>query len=301
MRSLLTNSPPLSESDFPAAYIAADKTSLKGQQRFLRATRIRLVAVLAAAVLGALTTVQDVSRLAAILSAVSFGLAFVVEMYLWRTRPDRAWYDGRAGAESAKTLTWRFVVGGRPFEKDERSDTQTEKLFLDRLHEVIGALKSVPLVGSAPATAQITDRMRELRSRPLGERKQAYLDWRIGDQQSWYAAKASANEKQGNRWTLLLAGLEGTALLAAILLAAGAFRIDLLGVAATAIGVAVAWMQAKQYQGLASAYSVACLELAEIRSRGISVTKEADWAEFADQSEEAISREHTLWRASRGA
>ena len=259
------------------------------------------MAVLAAAVLGALTTVHDVSRLAAILAAVSFGLAFAAEMYLWRTRPDRAWYDGRAGAESAKTLTWRFVVGGRPFEKNERSDAATEKLFLDRLHEVIGALKSVPLVAPAPLAAQITDRMRELRSRPLNERKQVYLEWRIGDQQGWYAAKASANEKQGNRWTLLLAGLEGSALLAAILMAVGAFRLDFLGIAATGIGVAVAWMQAKQYQALASAYAVACQELAEIKSRGASVKKEEDWAEFADQSEEAISREHTLWRASRGA
>lgn len=297
----MMNSPPLTESDFPAAYVAADRTSLKGQQRFLRATRIRLVAVMAAAVLGALTTIQEVSRLAAILAAVSFGLAFVAEMYLWRTRPDRAWYDGRAGAESAKTLTWRFVVGGRPFEKDERSDAEAEELFLDRLHEVIGALKSVPLVAPAPVPTQITDRMRELRSRPLNERKRVYLDWRIGDQQDWYAAKASANEKQGNRWTLLLAGLEGSALLAAILMASGAFRIDFLGIAATAIGVAVAWMQAKQYQALASAYSVACQELAEIRSRGAYVKEEGEWAEFADQSEEAISREHTLWRASRGA
>lgn len=301
MCSLLRSSPPLSESDFPAAYIAADETSLTGQKRFLRATTTRLVAVMAAAVFGGLTTVEDISRPAAILTALAFGLAFVVEMFLWRTRPERAWYDGRAGAESAKTLTWRFVVGGRPFEKNERSESETEKLFLDRLREVIGALRSVPLVASAPGATQITDQMRVLRSRPLDERKQAYLEWRIGDQQSWYATKASVNEKQGNRWTWVLTGLEGAALLGAILMASGAFRFDFLGVAATAIGVTVAWTQAKQYQALAAAYSVACQELAEIRSRGASVEEEDEWAEFADQSEEAISREHTLWRASRGA
>jgi hypothetical protein len=232
---------------------------------------------------------------------MSFGSAFVVEMYLWRTRPERAWYDGRAGAESAKTLTWRFMVGGRPFEKDERSEEEVETLFLDRVREVIGALRSVPLVASVPAATQITDRMRELRSRPLDERRQAYLDWRIGDQQGWYAAKAAANEKQASRWTLLLTALEGTALLTAILMASGAFQFDFLGVGATAIGVAAAWMQARQYQTLAAAYSVAAQELAEIRSRGDLVKEEESWAEFADQSEEAISREHTLWRASRGA
>ena len=50
---------------------------------------------------------------------------------------------------------------------------------------------------------------------------------------------------------------------------------------------------------LATAYAVAHHELGLIASRIDEIAAEADWARFVDESEEAISREHTLWRASR--
>lgn len=36
-----------------------------------------------------------------------FIAALLVELWLWPVRPDKAWYDGRAVAESAKTLAWK--------------------------------------------------------------------------------------------------------------------------------------------------------------------------------------------------
>ena len=40
-------------------------------------------------------------------------------------------------------------------------------------------------------------------------------------------------------------------------------------------------------------------ELAAISGQVDWAATEAEWAHFVDQAEEAISREHTLWRASR--
>ena len=49
---------------------------------------------------------------------------------------------------------------------------------------------------------------------------------------------------------------------------------------------------------LASAYEVASQELAVIGAHGDWASDEPAWAHFVDQAEEAISREHTTWRAS---
>lgn len=290
----------LTGADFPAAFNAAERTSSEGQRRFLIATRFRLGAVLAAATFGALISVQDVSRLAAILAAVSFGIALVAELYLLRDRPDRAWYDGRAAAESAKTLTWRFSVGGRPFGKEDVSDEDAETLLLERLREVVAGLKSIPVVAAVPGTDQISATMRAVRRLSLNERKQEYLTGRIQDQRDWYASKAIQNERSAKRWMVALSFLEAGALTCAVLLASQTLSFDLLGIAATAVAGGAAWIQTKQYQTLASAYAVASQELAEISSRGARVNSEGDWATFVEHSEEAISREHTTWRASRG-
>jgi hypothetical protein len=80
----------------------------------------------------------------------------------------------------------------------------------------------------------------------------------------------------------------------------GAVRADLLGIVAAAIAVVAAWMQTKQHETLGRAYSVTAQELAAVRTDWEADRNEDEWAAFVDEAEEAISREHTLWRASRG-
>jgi hypothetical protein len=54
--------------------------------------------------------------LAAVATVVALVGAVIVEIWLLTDRPEQAWYDGRALAESAKTLAWRFAVGSAPFD-----------------------------------------------------------------------------------------------------------------------------------------------------------------------------------------
>jgi len=68
--------------------------------------------------------------------------------------------------------------------------------------------------------------------------------------------------------------------------------------ASALVGAGAAWVQTKQHQNLASAYEVASQELAVIGAHGDWASEEPAWAHFVDQAEEAISREHTTWRAS---
>jgi hypothetical protein len=290
--------PGMAESEFPALYRAADQNSLAGQRRFLMATGLRLAMLITAAVFGLFTWRTGGADWAGIGAAVAFGVALLSELYLLQERPDRVWYDGRAAAESAKTLTWRYLVGGDPFGKTSQSDRDAEQLLLDRFTQIARDLKGVHLVPVSGRIGQLSDVMQQHRVLPLDARRELYRRGRIQDQQAWYAGKARWNERRATRWSLALAALEALGLAGAVLKATGTVQVDLLGLAGALVAAGVAWAQAKQHQTLASAYAVASQELATIGARITRPSTEQEWAHFVDQAEDAISREHTLWRAS---
>jgi hypothetical protein len=94
--------------------------------------------------------------------------------------------------------------------------------------------------------------------------------------------------------------LEVAGVIGGALKAFGWISFDLLGVLAAAAGSVMAWIEAKQHRNLATAYGIASQELAAIASELPTLNGEERWAAFVGRAEEAISREHTLWRASRG-
>ena len=288
----------IDESDFPALYHTADRNSLDGQRRFLTATQLRLVMLVVAAVFGLITWRRGRADLAAVIAGAAFSAALLAELYLLRRRPDRLWYDGRAAAESAKTLTWRYLVGGNPFGLTEVSEEEAERLLLHRFRQIAGELRGAHLVPISDAADQIGPALRRVRSLPLEERRALYRSGRIDGQHAWYRGKARWNERRATQWSLVLTGLEALGLGGAVLKAMGTFGFDLLGLASALVGAGAAWVQTKQHQNLASAYEVASQELAVIGAHGDWASEEPAWAHFVDQAEEAISREHTTWRAS---
>lgn len=120
----------ISEAEFPASYRAADRCAQLGQQRLLVATRLRLAALVAAALFGALSLESGRVDLAAFGAATALIVALVTDVYLLTVRPDRHWYAARAMAESVKSLAWRYLVGGRPFDQGTRTGaTSTSSCF----------------------------------------------------------------------------------------------------------------------------------------------------------------------------
>jgi hypothetical protein len=289
----------VAESEFPPLYTAADRNSLDGQRRYLNATRLRLAMLVLAAAFGLFTWRTAGGDVAGIGAAVAFVVALLAELYLLQARPDRLWYDGRAVAESAKTLTWRYLVGGSPFGREELSDRDAERLLLERFRQIAGDLRGAHLVPVADLDEQLGPGLRRLRGLPLEERRQLYRRERIGGQQAWYARSARRNERRATQWSLVLTSLEALGLAGGVLKATGALGVDLLGLAGALVAAGAAWVNAKQHQALANAYAVASQELAAISGQVDWAATEREWAHFVDQAEEAISREHTLWRASR--
>jgi hypothetical protein len=287
-----------SRADYPALYLAASDKSRHGRNRFIRATAIRLIALITAAIGGAASWQVRGSDVFGWIGLISFLTAIGVESYILSTHPERDWYEGRAAAESVKTLTWRYVVGSSPFDLTLPSD-DVDKLFLRRLNEVLTDLGRLAIPPARPG-GQITSQMRQVRALPYKERKIAYAKERVQKQRDWYGKKAKENDRKAHTLLLLTLMFELGGVIGAALKAFGVLQVDLLGIVAAGASGLAAWSQTRQYWSNARAYSVATHELASIDSE-IGGVQEADWSQFVNDAEEAISREHTLWRASKAA
>lgn len=288
----------LTDADLPGLFAAADVSSLRGQRDYVNAVRLRLLLVIGAALTGVLTWKVGANHVdfAALGTAVALAATASVELYLKSTKPEELWYDGRALAESAKSLAWRFSVGGIPFAK-ESDDEPTERRFIDQIDKL---LLEAPTTAVSPLQRTVvTGQMRRLRAGDLATRRAAYLTARIGDQHTWYRNRAQRNGLLARRWRLSLLTIEVIGICAALGKAVGYITFDLAGVVAAIIAAGAAWIGLKQHSTLARAYTFAANELAIAAHRLERVDDEENWAKEVADSEEAISREHTMWRASR--
>lgn len=294
--------PSLPDADLPALYRAADRASMAAQRTYLRFVRADLALIVASAVFGscAASTVE-LRAVLAVLGATAFVAGLILTVLLMQMRPDRLWFGGRAVAESAKTIAWRYMMGAEPYRK-ELTDQEADRRFSEELRKLLRDRSGVAasLGGSAAAEQQITPRMREIRSEELPTRRRIYAEARIQDQRIWYAGKACSNRLASTRWLVLVAVTQ--------LFGAGAamarifwpdLGFDLASVLAAAAAAFLAWLQVKQHQSLAQAYGLAAHELGLIETQAGHAIAEEAFSSFVADAEAAISREHTMWVARR--
>lgn len=290
----------VSDADMPQLFLAADRASLDAQAAYLGRTRLRLLLLVAAGSAGvvSLQVGKGDVDVGALLGLGFFALALAVEATLWRDRPDKAWYDGRALAESAKTLAWKFAVGGDPFPVAKPMPEATALLQM-RLDDLGHQFRELEL--DAVDAPMVTAWMTLERGAPFDERRATYLRARLHGQKAWYAAKSAYNRRRARQWrtTLICLELGG----AALSLVEAVFRPNLLlpPILAAVAGAVVAWLETKQHDSLGRAYSAAVRDLASAETRLGLVDSEEAWAVEVADAEEAISREHTVWLASRSA
>lgn len=286
---------PLDDTDLPSFWRDADKASERGQKWALRYERLRLGGSILAACGAAFSLRAGQLDLAAAIILGGFILALLAEVASWTHKPDEQWYDGRALAESAKTLAWRYAVGADPFQVD-LDQRSAHDLLRERLTNIGNEVSGRITITTAEPL--VTPGMEALREATFEVRRHAYIKGRTEDQQKWYAKKAQFNRKHATRWRIALMSAEVIALVLAALRIFGGWDIDLAGVMAAAIAAGGAWVAVKQFSPLAEAYSMAAMELA-IQADRLKTTRESEWPLVAADAEEAISREHTMWLASR--
>lgn len=288
----------LTDADLSGLFESADAASNNGQRRYVKAIRLSLLLAVVAAITGVLSWTVGTRGidLAAFGTALALIGISVTELYVSSVRPADQWYDGRAVAESAKSLAWRYSVGGIPF-ATQSDEKETRRRFGDQMSRL---LADVPMTSIEPSQRPVvTERMAALRTSDLPARKAAYLRFRIDDQRKWYSRKAKQNGKLAVRWRTALLVIEALGIVAAIVKAFGFVHLDLAGIVAALIAAGTAWASLRQFSTLARAYTFAANELAIARDRLELTNDETSWAEEVADSEEAISREHTMWRASR--
>jgi hypothetical protein len=287
--------------ELPALYRASDKASITAQNQFVVLTSINLGLMLMAAIAGSLT-LSDTSMktMLAITSAILLTIGIFVTIIIRTTKLERVWYDGRAIAESVKTLAWRYMTGCDPYSIDLGS--KADEMFISSLHSLLVERKTfaAKLGSQYNREQQITDKMRIVRSLGTDERKRIYLSERIDEQRKWYSGKTEVNLISANRMFMGTIASQALAIIFAftIVVWQGSI-IKLTGVFTTLAAAFMAWTQMRRNEEQAQSYGLATQELNFIFEQSSQVRTEKELSTYVVNSENAISREHTMWLARR--
>jgi hypothetical protein len=292
------------EKDYPAVFLASDRASAEAQRKYLTVTRATLVLLVGGAGFAAASPVISIDYMKpafAVTSAALLAASLLLTLYLKAQKPEQLWYGGRAVAESAKSMSWRYMTGAAPYLVDLPA-TDADQKFVAALESIVKERKQLAFGfgGEFSKQPQISDRMRAVRAGTLAERKQEYLTERICDQRVWYGDQAKGNRSAENRYFGLVFASQLAALIAAVALVGWPeSNLRLTGFFASLASTLIAWLQLKQHKELAQSYSVAELELGFIEEKAQHISSEQEFSDFVSDAENAISREHTLWIARR--
>jgi hypothetical protein len=309
----------LTEAGLPPLYVAADRDAMRAQKRFFGLLRAELLLLAVGALVGLYSSLPtllpfipsfktDSFSLAGIaipalpysdlLAALLIAIALILRLWRFRTHPEDRWYEARAVAESARSVAWRYAVGGRPFDLSKDQDV-VDALARQRFGETLTVTPTYRPDAGAINAEQITPTMRTLRGQLPEVRREAYRISRIVDQRAWYERKAELNRTLAQRAHLIVIGLEALAVVAALLQALQIVPANTQAVITALIGGAIAWSQAKRFQDLSASYRLTAQESRKLEESAPRDPGEEAWAQFVDSAEEAFSREHNMWIATR--
>jgi hypothetical protein len=291
--------------DYPALFLAADLASLAAQRRHLLFTSAILMSLVLGAGLGALSGVISSAKSAksglAVATTALVSLSFVLTAIRRALKPEKLWYGGRAVAESAKSMAWRYMTGAEPYFISSPGP-EVDSKFISDLKSLVRDSDQLAVGVSSEYTdkPQISPRMREVRKQSLEGRKQTYLAQRISDQRRWYGKKARKSQTAESWYFVVILISQALALASgAYMISAPESKWNLVGVFSSLASALVAWLQVRRHEELAQSYAVAALELGFIEEQAEHVDADQEFSGFVGDAENAISREHTLWIARR--
>jgi SMODS and SLOG-associating 2TM effector domain 3/SMODS and SLOG-associating 2TM effector domain 1 len=283
--------------EYPALLDAADGAAASGQRWYFRLVKADLGLIVIGALSGGLSPLAPTgwTRVPAIVSAVTIGTGAVMRWANRTRKPNKAWFDGRAVAESVKTTSWRYMMRIDPFDAE---NGDSDRRFIADLREILLAGRDLQLIAAKANARQITESMLRVRSQPFETRRQVYLEMRIKEQIEWYSSRASFHRRRAQIFFVVGLGAELIALALAIVIAAVPGTLNLIGFFASLAAAATAFAQLQSHDELGRSYAVAAAELSLIQTL-IERCDESDFAESIKDAEGAISREHTMWIAKR--
>jgi conflict system pore-forming effector with SLATT domain len=323
-----SNSGALATSDLPPLFVAADRDAMRAQMGFFGLLRAELTLLAVGALVGLFAVLPAVFSFvpafktepfalagfsipalpyADLVSAALIASALILRLWRFRAHPEDRWYEARAVAESAKSVAWRYAVGGRPFDLSKDQAT-VDALARERFHETLTVTQSYRPDARAAEEEQLTPAMRAVRMQSAKARRETYRIGRIADQRAWYEGRAKLNHTLARRAHLAIIGLELLAVIAALLQALKIVPANTQAVLTALIGGGIAWSQARRYQDLSASYGLTAQETRKLEESYHQLEEafqqdpsDATWAQFVDSAEEAFSREHNMWISTRDA
>jgi len=284
--------------EFPSLFESADKASSSAQREYILLIKLQLTFLLLSTILSVFTVFYRGFLLFVVISML--GSLFFTYLIKIRKK-ERIWFDGRAVAESIKTLSWRYMMGAGPFKKTLSAE-EVDKLFIESIQNVLQERKNLSpfMVSNFEGGVYITSTMKEIRNLNYSQRLELYLQFRVQDQKKWYSDKCE-NNKKWEEWLFIASfSFQILAIVYIIFFFSQNWKINITSILSALATITITWLQVKQHQELAQAYGLAAQELSYIASISFSVTSEDRLSEYVNESENAISREHTLWVARRG-
>lgn len=284
------------EIKYPALFTSSDNYSIKAQENFKNLNRWTLLVLVVATVFSSVTQESWAiwtSTALIIISAILSTLMLVLKF-------EKGWYEGRAVAESIKTLCWKFMTGARPFSINI-DETEAQNLLIENFKKVIGHRKDFfTLIGSDFAeNEQLPIELLNIRKLSKEQRIGIYKTQRLEKQKKWYTDKTTENKKWTKISFAIIIVAQVLAVISLVLKIKFEFEFSVAPILVTVSTAFIAWLQLRRYQELSQSYLITATELSLIKSKINQVDTESEFSEFVDDSETAISREHTLWLARR--
>ncbi len=292
----------MTKKEFTSNYQASDKSSIKAQSYYINIVRIDLIAMIIASAISIYNYTDLNSKL--YIYTISFLLLFlslILTIILKSKKYEDTWYQSRALAESAKTLTWRFVTCSEYFEENLQEIIAKER-FINRIKEISNEYSELKKILDSKILILpiITNKMLEIRKLDNNSRKDYYIKHRIINQKNWYSKEAKFNYIRYNFWFAIIICCQAIALISVVfLIKYPTNKVNLMGLFTTIATSAISWLQIKQHQNLKQAYTTAVQELNFIETLSDKIITADELSKFVLDSENAISREHTLWLAQK--
>ncbi|MFP3596978.1 DUF4231 domain-containing protein [Chryseobacterium sp. SIMBA_029] len=292
----------MNDNNYPNYFIAGDIASKKAQTWYIRLVAIDLLLMVVSALLSIYNYQTEESK--TIVYWISGGMLFMamlISVFLKLKKYEDIWYRGRALAESCKTLTWRFIMRSEYFESTI-TDEEAKHRFVARIREINNQFVDLNKILSAKKLnlPVITSEMEKIRKLSLDKRKKYYLDERIQSQIDWYSSKADNNKSKYERWFLGVIVFQFLAVASIVyLIKVPMSNFNLVGLFSTVSASGFSWLQVKKYQENKEAYTTATSELILIKAEGNKNLPEDKFSEYVLDSENAMSREHTMWLAQK--
>lgn len=292
----------IKENEFPNYFIAGDNASLKAQKTYITYVRWDLILMSFSALLAIYNFNSiETKKWIYIISGIILMGAFIISLVIKNKKYEDIWYRGRALAESVKTLTWRYMTKSEYFEINLDDET-AQKRFIERIKEIKDEFKDIH--GSLKAEDLkkdiITTKMNQVRNLDLESRKTFYLRNRIENQINWYTSKADTNKTKYENWFWAVIVVQFLAIISIFFLVLyPECNFNFVGLFTTLSACFFSWLQLKKYQENKEAYNTAMSELNLIKTEAQFVNTEDKFAKFVLDSENAMSREHTVWLAQK--